>query len=102
MYVCMCTYLWKSEVNVLELVLSFHHVGPDSRIQFIKFSGSRLYPMNLESLGPCIDLFCMRACVCVYIGTHTQRCICGGQRTGRESQASPFMVWVSGMELRVS
>lgn len=67
MYVCMCTYLWKSEDNVLELVLSFHHVGPDNRIQFIKLSGSHLYPMSLESLGPCIDLFCMCACVCVYI-----------------------------------
>jgi hypothetical protein len=38
--------VWKSEYNLLELVLSFHCVGPGAQTKFSRIGGKCLYPLS--------------------------------------------------------
>lgn len=39
-------YIWKSEDNCKESVLSFHHVGLRDQTEVIRLGGKHLYPLS--------------------------------------------------------
>lgn len=46
-----CLHVLRSEGNLQESVLSFHHVGPEDRTQVVRFGGKHLYLLSPLS-GP--------------------------------------------------
>lgn len=46
MYMHAIVLVWQSEDNVLELVPSFHYVGPEGRTQVIRLGSKYLYLLN--------------------------------------------------------
>lgn len=49
------TNMWKSEDNMDESVLSFHHVDPSDQTPVVRFSSKHLYQLShLTSIGAII------------------------------------------------
>lgn len=49
------TYMWRSEDNVEESVLSFQHVGPSGQTPVVRFSSKHFYKLScLTSIGAII------------------------------------------------
>lgn len=58
-------YVWKSEDNLGELVLSFYHVGLRGHIQVLGAGGTFLYPLSHFTGLQMIDLKCYHRVCCV-------------------------------------
>lgn len=40
------TYMWRSEDNIDESILSFQHVGPSDQTPVVRFSSKHLYQLS--------------------------------------------------------
>lgn len=48
---CTIVFLQSSKGHLWELVLFFHHVGPEAQVQFVKISARKLYPLSHLSIS---------------------------------------------------
>lgn len=58
----MMSLLWRSEGNVQESVLFFHHMGPRYQTQVVRFGGKTLYPLSHFSSPQSFYVFGTMAC----------------------------------------
>lgn len=82
-HACACVYgrghacvaqAWRSEGNLLELILSFHYMGHKDQTQVVKLSGRHFYSRSSKKLLSYSQY--AYVCIYVYVNVYIVVCMC--------------------------